>query len=413
MSEDNKLYDAESDSHFGLDSLSDSLARSIREISAQSLGLTALSAQIDETCGKGLFTSYAEALSPLSDIALWGNKWNVHTFDVATSAFTNLTKDILHPGISELASLEAQTSLIAKDFGLSKITSVATQLSTIEDVFSVHAESIRELIAPASMLEDLQAIATVTHKAIVDTGNLSAWQLGIVDSASFLADRQIDWASQLCSSIFADKSFAQIEDIGAVLPSVNVLSSLPLNLEEVKANDDKISPEVALEKTTAYQLTEKGKRLVNKIVDVNKMCERTGRKAIFKYTGGTTVAAAMIGGTVCSTKEAFGSIIDGLYMFFYENLEHIKNLVSEDAVRNESVYQCVFRVKDIRTDFRHDYEHGTESQIRKKNMAIGNSYTHYTGHPVLVSSKDYYTAQDKLYDEFDQLADHLLSVVGG
>lgn len=36
---------------------------------------------------------------------------------------------------------------------------------------------------------------------------------------------------------------------------------------------------------------------------------------------------------------------------------------------------------------------------------------HYAGKPVLITSSDYLTTQDKLYDEFDVLADHLLLVV--
>ena len=57
-------------------------------------------------------------------------------------------------------------------------------------------------------------------------------------------------------------------------------------------------------------------------------------------------------------RNSFGDVIDGLYFIFYENLKHIKEVVTDEAVRNEDVYQCIFRVKDMRTDIRHDYEHG-------------------------------------------------------
>ena len=86
-------------------------------------------------------------------------------------------------------------------------------------------------------------------------------------------------------------------------------------------------------------------------------------------------AAATMGGTYCSTKEALGEIIDGLYMLFYENLEHIKEYVPDGAVRSDEVFQCIFRVKNIRTDYRHDNNHGDENKIRKKEMDIGESYS--------------------------------------
>ena len=122
-------------------------------------------------------------------------------------------------------------------------------------------------------------------------------------------------------------------------------------------------------------------------------------------------AAATMGGTVCSSKGDFGEIVDGLYKLFYENLKHIKNLVSEDAVRNDKIFQCIFRVKDMRTDYRHDYEHGPEGQINKKIQDIGESYSFYAGTPVLTSSEEFLLTQNGLYDDFDELADYLLTVV--
>ena len=98
-------------------------------------------------------------------------------------------------------------------------------------------------------------------------------------------------------------------------------------------------------------------------------------------------------------------------MIFYENLEHIKEYVSDGAVRSDELFQCIFRVKDIRTDYRHDNNHGGESKIRKKELEIGESYSHYVGKPVLLSSNNYLKTQDMLFDEFDELADYMIGVV--
>ena len=143
------------------------------------------------------------------------------------------------------------------------------------------------------------------------------------------------------------------------------------------------------------------------MVDINNLCSRTGQEQLFKYTGTTTRAAATMGGTACMNRDDFGDVVDGLYMFFYENLERIKDLVSDAAVRSEDVFQCIFRIKALRTDYRHDYEHGSEGDIRKANKKIGDSYAYYSGKPVLTSSQDYLLTQEKLYDEFDVLVDYL------
>ena len=122
-------------------------------------------------------------------------------------------------------------------------------------------------------------------------------------------------------------------------------------------------------------------------------------------------AAATMGGTFCSTKDSFGDILDGLYKIFYENIEHIKEYVGDQAVRNKDVFQCIFRVKKMRNDFRHDLDHGSESDIERKELEIGESYAHYVGKPVITSSSEFQKAQDKLYDEFDELADYLMTAV--
>ena len=61
----------------------------------------------------------------------------------------------------------------------------------------------------------------------------------------------------------------------------------------------------------------------------------------------------------------------------------------------------------MRNDYRHDLVHGSESDIRKKELEIGKSYSHYVGKPVITASGDFQKAQEMLFDEFDVLADYL------
>ena len=384
--------------------------------------MSSVAARINEMCGgtallasaaKPQLTALDAALrqSSLSEIIAAQSKWSFETVSPVTTAISALTKNITEPQLSVLAALENKTSLLAHNNGIAKITSVATQISSITGILASQTDYIKELIAPKTMLTDLQAIATQAHKAIEATGRLSAWQLGVIDIASLMVDRQVNWASKICSSEFSITPLSKIEDNIEVKPRLNVIALLPEELKREKEKKVDATPEEALVKSPAYRISEKGKRLIDKVVAINKICERKGRERLFKYTGATMRAAAAIGGTICQTEETFGGIIDDFYEVFYENIEHIKAIVTDEVVRNEDVYQCIFRVKHMRTDLRHDYDHGKEKDIRNKDMAIGDSYMHYAGKPVLITSSDYLTTQDKLYDEFDVLADHLLLVV--
>lgn len=338
-------------------------------------------------------------------------KLSVNPLGAALSAMTTVPKDLFEPKISVLSALEMQTSIIAHDMGIPKITSVASQISSITGMLSAQTKSVQELIAPSLMLSDLQKIAIDTHQTIINTGIPSEWKLGLVDSASIMVDRQVDWASQFCSSVYGERPLVEIEELDSITPKVNFLSFLEVELDNEKKKKEDIKTDEALVETNVYKVTEKGKRLINKVVNINKLCERIGRKPLFKYTGATTKAAASMGGTLCSTQEEFGIIIDGLYDFFYENLSRIKDVVSDEVVRNDAVFQCIFRVKNMRTDLRHDYEHGSEGDIKRANRKIGDSYSHYAGKPVLLSSSDYMKVQNGLYNEFDVLADYLTRIV--
>ena len=384
--------------------------------------MSSVAARINEMCGgtallasaaKPQLTALDAALrqSSLSEIIAAQSKWSFETVSPVTTAISALTKNITEPQLSVLAALENKTSLLAHNNGIAKITSVATQISSITGILASQTDYIKELIAPKTMLTDLQTIATQAHTAIEATGRLSAWQLGIIDTASLMVDRHVNWASKICSSEFSITPLSKIEDNIEVKPRINVIALLPEELKREKEKKVDATPEEALVKSPAYRISEKGKRLIDKVVAINKICERKGRERLFKYTGATMRAAAAIGGTICQTEETFGGIIDDFYEVFYENIEHIKAIVTDEVVRNEDVYQCIFRVKHMRTDLRHDYDHGKEKDIRNKDIAIGDSYMHYAGKPVLITSSDYLTTQDKLYDEFDVLADHLLLVV--
>lgn len=400
--------------------------------------ITSLSKQIEDACGRGYLATAKAAFEPLSSGAIWANldkvkepwkslteiaprqkiskiseliatpsKWSVDTISSTTAAIPSIAESYLGANVSTLAALETHTSALAHDYGISRITSVASQLSTITGLFSEKSTSIKELIAPTTMLNDLQSLALNTHKTIADAGVVSNWELGVLDGASYLVDRQVDWASQLCKSACSVEPVTHLEELGIAAPKVNVISWLPIELEEAKKRKKDITIEEALDESPVCRLSEKGKRLINKIVDINNLCVRSGRKQVFKYTGAAMSAAATMGGTFCSTKESFGDLIDGLYKLFYENIEHIKEYVGDQAIRNEEVFQCIFRVKMMRHDYRHDLNHGSESDIRKKEFAIGESYTHYAGKPVITSSGEYQKAQEMLYDEFDELADYL------
>ena len=398
--------------------------------------LTSLTARINELCARPRITDclsiqsvlrsnalLAEAAKPkvsVMDAVLKGgalgaamaapSKWTLNPLDGVAPAMPAISKDLLQgTKLTALAAMEAQTGELARIKGIAQLTSVVSQITSISEALASQSSFIREMIAPSSMLSDLQRIAEKTHKTIIDAGNLSAWQLGVLDSASFMVDRHIDWTSRFCTTTYEAEPLPQIKEIADYSPKVNVIELLSEELEYEHDRNEDITPSEALERTPSFQMSERGKGLMEKIVNINKTCQRKNLNPIFTYTNATMMAATNLGGTVCTNSGSFGIIIDGLYFFFYENLKHIKDIFSDEAVRNEDVFQCIFRVKDMRTDLRHDFEHG--DNIKKKMKDIAGSYSYYIGKVAPTTSADFLMTQEGLYKDFCVLADHLQEAV--
>ena len=80
-----------------------------------------------------------------------------------------------------------------------------------------------------------------------------------------------------------------------------------------------------------------------------------------------------------------------------DNLDGLKHLLKSYARKVKCIY------------LRHDYEHGKNSDIRKKRNELFDCYRHYTNRSVLQKQRDYVTLQRRLYDEILALEDHLFT----
>ena len=79
-------------------------------------------------------------------------------------------------------------------------------------------------------------------------------------------------------------------------------------------------------------------------------------------------------------------------------------------VRQEDIYQCIFGVKIIRSDLRHDLDHGKSSEIMKKVKSVGDCYKKYCGNRPL-KPKDFKKLKERLYDKVIELEEALIQVM--
>ena len=357
----------------------------------------------------GMSTALVAAAKPIDTSWLTSQpSWMVKASDLLSIE----TDGIPHSDITALLALEKETSRVIREINTDHLISVAAQVASITQAYSGINDKWRELIAPFAMIDDLQGLASHHHQEIQKERGAAEWHLGLMDAASRFVDRQVTWTNELIVGLEKklepgdeDSSVDSLEPEGPE----SAVCLIPQYIGYTKRRNVEISPEEGFKNSSIVEVTEKGKKIVENAVTINELAASTGKPQIFKYTGKMMVVSANIGSLFCSSKDLFGTMIDGFYMMFYENLEHIKDLSSDKAVREEEVYQCIFRVKDMRTDLRHDYEHG--KNIEKKRRDISECYRHYTNRPVLVHQKDYVSLQRKMYDEFLALEEHLISIL--
>ena len=130
--------------------------------------------------------------------------------------------------------------------------------------------------------------------------------------------------------------------------------------------------------------------------DCNSVCSSKSKKEIFQITSKAFRRISDIDKLV-TTKDEFGNFIDALYEMVYEGSGSLKRIPSSFK-KNGFIG---FTVKIVRTDLRHDLEHGDEKEIKKKRARLSEIYKQYAGKTSFSSleNKDLFVIQRKILQD--------------
>jgi hypothetical protein len=128
---------------------------------------------------------------------------------------------------------------------------------------------------------------------------------------------------------------------------------------------------------------------------------RTGSD-LFKMTNKSSRALKRLG-DVCDSEDKLGAFVDDLYFLVYEGSGNCKRL-------SEPPPAFVVDVKFLRTQLRHDLDHGGETDTVKKRRRGGEVLRRYLGVPSLkeASVEQLRTAQLRLLNGLRRLMKNLL-----
>lgn len=349
-----------------------------------------------------------------------GNPWLMGKSAVIDAEGLGLVSKLM-PSHS-LLELEKKTFQMADRLSMDLEMPIASaQFSLIDSISDMAGDKWKKMIAPPSFLTDYEKLVENQHKAIQKVLRRDEFdiegRLGMLDAASKFVDRQVGWTSGFLNTV-QEQAQEEREAYDEVIPDIDAggtkdeaeipstLSKIPQYIGYTNRKDLHITPEEGLEKSILVEITEMGKQIVENAMAINNLCESKDRDIFFKLTGKLVTGAVGIATITCTSRDELGKVIDALYFLFYENLERIKKVVTDQAVRGESVYACIFAVKSIRTDFRHDFEHGKEASIKKKRKEINDYYKKYCGR-IPLKQKDFLILQKNLFGDILRLEEHL------
>jgi len=128
-------------------------------------------------------------------------------------------------------------------------------------------------------------------------------------------------------------------------------------------------PSVIAESGVSGRITELGKSVGELVGQVNGMYAAKHGEDLFKPTNKTTQAFLRIH-KAAKDREDYESFIDDLYFLFRESV----------GTRLNSTWpQSFTHVNELRTDLRHDVDHGDAGKVRAKRRKAGNTFKLYGG----------------------------------
>ena len=132
-------------------------------------------------------------------------------------------------------------------------------------------------------------------------------------------------------------------------------------------------------------------------------------RSIFRVTNRVYWVGAVVPYVVAVDRDSFGKILDALYVLLYEGAGGSKNQLA--LAHGDENCAALWRMKHLRTELRHDVDHGKQVDIDKARQKIGNAFEELIGCPYPRTKADWGDAQIQLYrDLLAMLKDFWLDV---
>lgn len=321
--------------------------------------------------------------SPLGKMALPG-------LDIAAVRDANRFQKAIQ---SAAEGLFAQYGQLSLDRLTRSLDRVVASLAGVSGVLNTIAPS-QEVVDGALVVTDAYSRYCSRQLLLAqrDVAGVAMRRLTIADLAGAVLDNH----QTLWERLAVLREEASSAEVLSPVLSANVFSETNRQLANLYRGDSQADPYLSFEVCDAVATSTLGSRIVELVVAINASRSAGDGTTVFKITDRVMLAASTLP-TVTATDEArFADVVDGLYFMLYEGSGDAKRLT--DGSTPVSL-DALWLLKTLRNGLRHDIEHGSAGEVRRKRMQLGEAYSAICGLPRPIKPSDWRAAQLGLYQK--------------
>lgn len=310
-----------------------------------------------------------------------------------------------------LSSLECETAKKLKNAGINASLSLPSvqlldSLKSLSSLSSGIRSTIDNTFSSSTLLKNYSSLIQNHYKHIQKNISNSGQHLKVIDLATKIIQEQLAY-----TRLYAESNLKISEgDTSSIkLDSTKtVLQYIPVYLGYALRNDSDCNLEEEFFKSKIGKIYEKSKNIVEKIYHINEVQLSQKGEELFKPTNKTLLAASCISSSLSIDKDTFGKVIDGLYMLIYEGSGSAKRILD---ILDDQDCSTLWDIKLLRTDFRHDIDHGSEKDFVNKEARIGDVYKSLCDKVRPFKPKEWVETHYKLFCNVDAFLDLIIDKI--
>lgn len=309
--------------------------------------------------------------------------------------------------VYKLNALEATTAQTLHSAGISTkmiapSLQIAASLNKIVSLESTKLKNLDATLAISPALKTFSSLVAKQQKYIQKDVLEYDKRLKVIELATNMMQEHLH---SVCTYA-GESDVSELEIPTEIANAKTAVQYVPVYLGYALANNSRYDLEEEFEKSMPSLIIQCGKNIAEKIVYINEVCAAKGICEIFKPTTKSLTAISQLTTAFAIDSNTFGTVTDSLYFLLYEGSGDAKRIL--DFLSDE---ECspLWNIKHLRTDFRHDVDHGKSSDIKKKKIAIGKAYHEICGMLRPLKQKDWVNAHHNLFIKTDAFLDLLIS----